>query len=78
MCVFGWYTKCRYRGLHACVCLVYRSDMYIEWGLYNRHYGGLGPLCVCVYVCACVCVSECLHACVCVVYRADLYTILGL
>ena len=23
----------RYRGLHACVCLVYRADMYIEWGL---------------------------------------------
>ena len=22
-----------YRGLHACVCLVYRADMYIEWGL---------------------------------------------
>ena len=20
-------------GLHACVCLVYRADMYIEWGL---------------------------------------------
>ena len=19
--------------LHACVCLVYRADMYIEWGL---------------------------------------------
>ena len=23
----------RYRGLHACVCLVYRADMYIEWAL---------------------------------------------
>ena len=25
--------QCRYRGLYACVCLVYRADMYIEWGL---------------------------------------------
>ena len=34
LCVFfGYYTRCRYRGLHACVCLVNRADMYIEWGL---------------------------------------------
>ena len=59
VCVFGWYKKCRYRGLHACVCLVYRDDMHIKWGLWNRHCGGQGLLCVCVCVCVWVCVCVC-------------------
>ena len=33
LCVFLADIQSVGRGLHACVCLVYRADMYIEWGL---------------------------------------------
>ena len=72
LCVFGWYTKCRYRCLHACVCLVYRADMHNEWGLKKTLWWVRSSVCVCV------CEREYLHICVCVLYRADLYTVLGL
>ena len=59
LCVFGWYTKCRYRCLHACVCLVYRADMYIDYrmgSLKQTLWWVRSSVCVCVCVLACLCV----------------------
>ena len=54
MCLFGWYTKCRYRGLHACVW--YTELTCISNGVSKTDIMVGKVVCVCVSVCLCVCV----------------------
>ena len=49
LCVFlAGIQKCRYGGLHACVCLVYRADIISNGALKQTLWWVRSSVCVCV------------------------------